>query len=63
MYLYQIQLVMTDYRQVDINSKTPLSDDELEAMAIIEARREFGDSDDIEVEQVETISQPKRPGA
>ncbi len=55
MITYRVIVRMTDRRQVDITSQGPMDRDALEEAACEQAKREYGDADEVEVCCVETV--------
>ena len=61
MYTYRVQLKKINYYQVDIVSDNPLTVAEIHAIAIRQANREFEDSDETEVDQIELVNSLDEP--
>lgn len=61
MYTYRVRLATTKHYQVDVESDNPLTPAEIRRIAIEQARRQFDDSDEYEILEIETISEPPPP--
>ena len=61
MYTYRVQLKKINHCQVDVVSDNPLTVAEIHQIAIRQANREFEDSDETEVDQIELVNSLDEP--
>jgi len=58
MFIYYVQVELTNYRQVEIASEVELSDEAVSNLAETQAQEEYGEHDQVDVSLVELMGYP-----
>ncbi len=58
MFVYHVQVELTNYRQVEVASEVELLDEAVSNLAETQAQEEYGEHDQVDVSLVELMSYP-----